>query len=70
VPDVAGIKNPSADTLIDVGVFKAERLVNLSQHNYQLEPNVHFSPDMKWIIFRSNLHGAMHVYAVELAKAK
>jgi oligogalacturonide lyase len=70
VPDVAGIRNPSAGNLIDAGVFKAERLVNMSAHNYQLEPNVHFSPDMKWIIFRSNMHGPMHVYAVEIAKAK
>jgi hypothetical protein len=33
-----------------------------------LEPNLHFTPDMKWIIFRSNLHGAIHVYAVEIAR--
>ena len=68
VPDVAGIKNPSSGNLIDVGTFKAERLVNLANHNYQLEPNVHFTPDLKWIVFRSNMHGAMHVYAVEIAK--
>lgn len=69
-PDVAGIKHPNSGNLIDAGVLKAERLVNLSAHNYQLEPNVHFTPDNRWIIFRSNLHGAMHVYAVELTKAK
>jgi oligogalacturonide lyase len=68
VPDVAGIKNPGSDSLIDIGVFNAERLVNLSSHNYQLEPNVGFTPDMKWIVFRSNLHGPTHVYAVEIAK--
>ncbi len=53
--------------------FKAERLVNLAKHDYGLEPNVMFSPDMKWIIFRSNLLGAAHgsqVLAVEIAKAK
>ena len=69
-PDVAGIKHPNSGNLIDAGVLKAERLVNLSAHNYQLEPNVHFTPDNRWIVFRSNLHGPMHVYAVELAKAK
>ncbi len=50
------------------GALKAERLVNLAKHNYRLEPNVTFTPDGKWIIFRSNLHGATHVYAVEAKK--
>ena len=45
-------------------------MVNMAKHNYTLEPNVHFTPDMKWIIFRSNMHGAVHVYAVEIAKPK
>jgi len=68
IPDVAGIKNPSSADLIDPGFFRAERLVNMSRHDYRLEPNVTFSPDMKWIIFRSNMHGAVQVYAVEIAK--
>ena len=50
------------------GELKVERLVNLAKHNYQLEPNATFTPDMKWIVFRSNLHGPTHVYAVEVAK--
>jgi oligogalacturonide lyase len=52
------------------GELKAERLVNLAKHDYQLEPNVTFTPDLKWLIFRSNMHGATHVYAVEMAKSK
>jgi oligogalacturonide lyase len=56
--------------LITPGVFKAERLVNLSRHNYELEPNVNFTPDGKWIVFRSNMHGEWHVYAVEVTRAK
>ena len=52
------------------GSLAAERLVDLSRHDYQLEPNVTFTPDGKWIVFRSNMHGATHVYAVEVAKAK
>lgn len=48
--------------------LQAERLVCLADHDYKLEPNVHFSPDMKWIIFRSNMHGASHIYAVEIEK--
>ncbi len=55
--------------LIDIGYFKSEKLVNLSKHNYHLEPNVTFSPDMKWIVFRSNMLGPTHVFAVEIAKA-
>ena len=70
IPDVAGVKNPAADTLIDTGRFTSERLVNMSKHNYLLEPNVSFTPDMKWIVFRSNMSGAVHTYAVEIAKAR
>lgn len=52
------------------GLLNAERLVDLSKHDYQLEPNVTFTPDQKWITFRSNMHGATHVYAVEVVKAR
>ena len=68
VPDVAGVKAENSDSLIDAGFFNAERLVNMSKHDYRLEPNVTFSPDMKWIVFRSNMLGPVHVYAVEIAK--
>jgi oligogalacturonide lyase len=50
--------------------FKAEKLVNLAKHNYGLEPNVTFTPDQKWIVFRSNMLGPTHVFAVEVEKAK
>ncbi len=50
------------------GRLDVERLVDLSKHDYQLEPNVTFTPDNKWIVFRSNMHGASHVYAVEVTK--
>ena len=53
---------PKGDSL------KAERLVNMKNHNYKLEPNVHFSPDGKWIIFRANFEGHTDVYAVEIKK--
>lgn len=53
---------PAAD-----GRLAARRLVDLSAHDYQLEPNVTFTPDQKWIVFRSNMHGATHTYAVEIA---
>ena len=48
--------------------FRYERLVNMKYHEYPLEPNVHFSPDGKWIIFRANFEGFESVYAVEIAK--
>lgn len=54
---------------IHPGIFCAERLVNMSRHNYRLEPNVQFTPDGKWIVFRSNMYGATQVYEVEVAKS-
>ncbi|MGB8191218.1 MAG: oligogalacturonate lyase family protein [Chitinophagaceae bacterium] len=48
--------------------FVSERLVNMKHHNYRLEPNVHFSPDGKWVIFRANFEGVENVYAVEIKK--
>ena len=66
--------------LIDVGYFKAERLVDMSNHNYSktggVEPNLSFTPDGKWLIFSGNFHsrrpdgsGITHAYAVEIAKS-
>jgi len=69
IPDVAGIKAPNAQELIHPGFFKSVRLVNMAKHDYRLEPNVTFMPDGKWIVFRSNMHGPTHVYAVEVEKA-
>src|SRR5215212_3896598 len=60
---------PNAKELVRPGVFRAERLVNLSKHDYSLEPNVTFTPDVKWLVFRSNMFGPTHVFAVELEKA-
>ena len=61
--------NLDTKNLIRTGVFHSEKLVNMSKHDYALEPNAMFSPDLKWLIFRSNLSGANQVYAVELKKA-
>lgn len=54
---------PQADSL------QAERLVNMKHHQYHLEPNVHFSPDGKWVIFRANFEGEENVYAVEVKRS-
>jgi oligogalacturonide lyase len=53
---------PAGDSL------RSERLVEMKNHNYKLEPNVHFSPDGKWIIFRANFEGHTDVYAVDTRK--
>jgi oligogalacturonide lyase len=55
---------------VKVGDLTAEKLVDLKNHNYNLEPNVFFTRDSKWIVFRSNMHGRTHVYAVEVEKSK
>jgi oligogalacturonide lyase len=70
VPDRTDGALPNLKDLIKPGYFKAEKLVNLAKHDYRLEPNVTFTPDMKWIVFRSNMFGPTHVFAVEIAKAQ
>jgi oligogalacturonide lyase len=57
------------------GGVSRERLVTMSKHNYVtgedgVEPNVFITPDKKWVIFKSNMFGPQHVFAVEIAKAK
>ncbi|GGB21424.1 oligogalacturonate lyase family protein [Puia dinghuensis] len=49
--------------------FVAEKLVNMKDQYYKLEPNVHFSPDNKWVIFRANFEGKEEVYAVECKRS-
>ncbi len=51
------------------GVFQSEHLVNMSHHNYKLEPNVRFSPDKKYVFFTSNMFGPSYVFGVEVNKA-
>ena len=65
-----GEKQANQNDLVHTGVFESERLVNMSKQDYSLEPNVNFSPDGKWIIFRGNMFGPSYVFAVEVAKAQ
>jgi oligogalacturonide lyase len=51
------------------GVFKSERLVNMSHHNYRAEPNVRFSPDKKYVFFTSNMFGPSYIFGVETTKS-
>ncbi|MFB3826193.1 MAG: oligogalacturonate lyase family protein [Bryobacteraceae bacterium] len=57
-------------SFVQPGVLRAEKLVNMSKHQYRLEPNVSFTPDRKWVVFRSNMFGPTYVFAVEVAKAQ
>ncbi|MGJ5819895.1 oligogalacturonate lyase family protein [Paludibaculum fermentans] len=56
-------------SFVQPGVLRAEKLVNMSKHQYRLEPNVSFTPDEKWVVFRSNMFGPTYTFAVEIAKA-
>ena len=60
-----GLKDPA---FVQTGVLRAEKLVNMAKHQYRLEPNVSFTPDQKWVVFRSNMFGDTYVFAVEVAK--
>ncbi|MCU6455715.1 oligogalacturonate lyase family protein [Sphingomonas sp. A2-49] len=50
--------------LIAPGVLETTRLATLATHDYTLEPNEHFTPDGKWIVYRTNMEGAPAIYAV------
>ncbi len=73
------VKNPDDHTkgtgLIKGGYIKSEKLVNMSKtaihgaHNYLLEPNPSFTPDQKYVVFRSDMFGPTYAFAVEVAKA-
>jgi oligogalacturonide lyase len=69
IGDDAEIPTADAEKLVVPGYFVSEKLVNMGGNNYKTEPNMTFTPDGKWIIFRANFEGATHTYAVELAKA-
>jgi len=68
IPDVAGIHADNAADLIAPGTFGVEKIVDMRKHDYRLEPNITFTPDGKWMIFRSNMDGAPQIYAAEIAK--
>jgi oligogalacturonide lyase len=59
---------------VKVGHFTTEKLFNMAPHDYSkrtgVEPNLIFTPDDKWLVFRSKMQGnELQVYAVEIAKA-
>ncbi len=50
----------------DVDKLRSTRLADLGRHDYELEPNAHFTPDGRWIVFRSNMQGSTQIYALVL----
>ena len=68
-PEIIPNRGTQDKSFVQPGVLRAERLVNMSRHQYRLEPNPSFTPDQKWVVFRSNMFGANYVFAVEVAKA-
>ena len=58
------------ERLIATGTLETQRIADLSSHDYTLEPNQHFTPDGKWLVYRSNVEGKPAIYAVEVAKAR
>ncbi|MBL8215251.1 MAG: oligogalacturonate lyase [Bryobacterales bacterium] len=69
-PELVADRGLKDANFVKPGVLRAERLVNMAKHGYRLEPNVSFTPDQKWVVFRSNMFGDTYVFAVEVAKGK
>jgi oligogalacturonide lyase len=68
-PVLLGNQRTLGKNLIKGGYLESEKLVNMSRQNYRLEPNPSFTPDQKYIVFRSNMFGPDYAFAVEVAKA-
>jgi oligogalacturonide lyase len=54
--------HPAGDSL------RSEKLVSMKHHDYDLEPNVHFAPDGKQIIFRADFEGKSQIYSVDIRR--
>ena len=68
-PVIDGDPDSDQPDLISVEYLRTERLVDMSLHDYRLEPNVTFTPDGQWVLFVSNMHGRNHVYAAAVSRA-
>jgi oligogalacturonide lyase len=67
-PELIKNRGIADESFINPGVLRAEHLVNMSKHDYRLEPNVRFTPNGRWVVFRSNMFGPTHTFAVEVAR--
>jgi oligogalacturonide lyase len=68
-PELMANRGGPSNGLVQPGILHSEKLVNMQKHQYKLEPNVSFSPDSNWVIFRSNMFGPTYVFAVEVQKS-
>ena len=57
---------------IENGKLRVEKLCSMAGHSWKTypEPNTHFTPDGKWVIFQSDVGGTTQVYAVEVERKK
>ena len=69
-PQLKNSRDTNGKSSFQYGIMQSEHLADLSRHDYQLEPNVRFSPDHKYVIFTSNMFGPSYVFAVEVDTAK
>jgi oligogalacturonide lyase len=69
-PEILASRGVNEKGFVQPGALRAEKLVNMARHNYRLEPNVSFTPDAKWVVFRSNMFGDTYAFAVEVARAQ
>ena len=65
-PVVDGETQAYDPALVTPEYMRSARLVDMSAHDYRLEPNVTFTPDSRSLVFGSNMHGQNHVYRVFL----
>ncbi len=57
---------------IENGKLRAQKLCSMAGHSWGSypEPNTHFTPDGKWVVFQSDTGGSLQVYAVEASWKK
>jgi oligogalacturonide lyase len=63
------LQSPDSSRPVTDYPVSTEKLIDLSSHDYSLEPNARLTPDNKWVIFRSNLFGIPAVFAVQVSKS-
>lgn len=50
------------------GSLQVEPLADLSASDYSFQPNVHFTPDDKWVVYQTSQGFKEQIYAVSVAK--
>jgi oligogalacturonide lyase len=57
---------------IENGRLRVQKLCSMAGHSWKSgpEPNTHFTPDGKWVVFQSDVEGTTQVYAVQVEREK